>query len=465
MVAIWILVVLCIAGGLFMGRFFMAMQAELRSAKRSGVEPVHIHEISNQNPSPFGEPAGGAVSSATHRKVVPIRRNSKTAIWLMGVMLVAGTSRGQTSSGGSQNAPQTNQVGEPWQYGVSVDAAYLKDFNDPANGRFRSRGTTYKVDEPIVDMTAAYLRKAPAEASRWGLELTVQAGQDTRVFGFSPTAPNLPGSTGLRHFGPTDVSYLAPIGKGLTIQGGIFSSLIGYDGLYAKDNFNYSRPWGADFTPYLMLGINASYPVTSKLTATGFVVNGYWHLGNANGVPSFGGQLAYKATGHVNLKQTVMYGPHQSDTALEFWRFLSDTIAEYKADRFTTALEYHVGTEKVAAPGNPQPVWMAAQLPFHLVLNKHWSVTERPEVYWDSTGRITGFAQTVKANTATLEYRIPYQKAAAIFRIEHRVDDSRGPGGGFFTSRTASPGVVGLAPTQHLLAFALILTFDSSFRR
>jgi hypothetical protein len=296
------------------------------------------------------------------------------------------------------------------------------------------------------------------------MELTAQTGVDSRVFGFSATAPNLPGWEGLRHLGPTDVSYLAPVGKGLTIQGGIFSSLIGYDGLYAKDNFNYTRPWGADFTPYLMLGVNASYPFTSKLTVTGFVVNGYWHLANANAVPSFGGQVAYKATSRWTLKETAIYGPHQSDTSAEFWRFLTDTIAEYKTDRFTTAFEYHVGAEKVAAAGQPQAVWMASQLPLHFVINKHWSVTERPEVYWDNTGRITGFAQTIKANTATLEYRLPIEKATAIFRLEHRVDDSRGPGGGFFVTHSSSPGVVGLTPTQHLLAVAVILTFDSSFR-
>ncbi len=85
------------------------------------------------------------------------------------------------------------------------------------------------------------------------MEFTLQGGQDSRIFGFSATAPNLLGSEWLRHLGPTDVSYFAPVGKGLTVQAGIFSSFIGYDSLYAKDNFNYTRPWGADFTPYLMM--------------------------------------------------------------------------------------------------------------------------------------------------------------------------------------------------------------------
>ncbi len=361
-------------------------------------------------------------------------------------------------------APIDPQPADPqWLYGGFLDAAYLLDFNHPSNHLFRSRGTAYKVDEPILNMGAAYLRKTTTESSRWGMELTVQGGQDSKIFGFSATAPDLGGSEWLRHFGPTDVSYLAPVGKGLTVQTGIFSSLIGYDSLYAKDNFNYTRPWGADFTPYLMMGVNASYPFTNKLTGTVFVVNGYWHLADANSVPSSGGQVVYKLTDHTTLKGTALFGPHQSDTGFGFWRFLWDSIAEWKTDRVTTAFEYHVGTEKVAATGDPRALWMFAQLPVHWSFCKGWSATVRPEVYWDRDGRLTGFRQTVKANTTTLEYRIPFREVNAIVRMEHRIDDSRGPGGGFFRGDEVAPGIVGLTPTQNLLILGVILTFDSHF--
>ncbi len=366
-----------------------------------------------------------------------------------------------SSQGGQSDSTAALTPDPVWFYGAFVDAGYLLDFNHPANDLFRSRGTAYKVDYPLINMAGACIRKTASESSRWGMELTVQAGQDSRVFGFSSTAPNLPGYEGLRHLGPTDVSYVAPVGKGLTIQGGIFSSLIGYDSLYAKDNFSYTRPWGADFTPYLMIGVNASYPFTAKLTGTVFLVNGYWHLANANHVPSWGSQAAYKMTSHTTLKETVLIGPHQSDTSSEFWRFLWDSILERKTNRLTIAIEYHVGTEKLSEAGDPRALWMAAQLPFHWVFNKHWSATVRPEVYWDRDGRLTGFRQTVKANTTTLEYRLPYRDFAATFRLEHRIDDSRGPQGGFFRGGEIAPGVVALTPTQNLLILGVILTFDS----
>jgi hypothetical protein len=312
-------------------------------------------------------------------------------------------------------------------------------------------------------MSALYLRKVASESSRWGTELTVQFGSDSEVFGFSATAPPIDGAKELRHLGPTDVSYLVPVGKGLTLQGGIFSSLIGYDSLYAKDNFNYTRPWGADFTPYLMMGVNAQYPISAHWNAALFVVNGYWHLAHANNVPSSGTQLAYKPSEHLSLKQTMLYGPHQSDTALEFWRLLSDSIAEWKRGTATIAFEYQVADEKIASLGSPRALWMSSQIPAHWVVDKHWSATIRPEVAWDRNGRWTGYSQTVKAVTSTLEYRVPYRAATAIVRLEHRWDDSRGPQGGFFIDGDASPQVPKLTPGQQLLGMGVILTFDSSF--
>ncbi len=279
------------------------------------------------------------------------------------------------------------------------------------------------------------------------------------MFGFSATAPNIAGAEWLTHLGPTNLSYAAPIGSGVTIQAGIFNSLIGYDSLYAKDNVSYTRPWGAEYTPYLMLGLNASYPFSNTLTGTVAVVNGYWHLAHANDVPSVVGQIAVKSGDQVTFKQTILYGPHQSDTSLEFWRVLSDSIVERKSEAVTVALEYQLGAEHLDVPGKPLALWTAAQLPLHWTVRPPWSVTLRPEVAWDRDGRWIGSPQSVVALTTTLEYRIPLGRTLTIMRLEHRIDSSHGDGGGFFTG-----GDTMLTPRQNLLTVAAIFTFDTPTR-
>src|SRR5260370_18568515 len=287
------------------------------------------------------------------------------------------------NNGNAQDVPPAQPPMPLWQYGGFIDLGYSLDFNHPDNNSFRNRSTAWRVDEVDLNMAGGYVKKRTSEQSRWGEESMIQGGRTSEGFGFSATAPNLPGSPGLRHIGLANVSYLAPAGKGLTVQGGIFASLIGYDSLYAKDNFNYTRPWGADYTPYLMLGVNASYPFTEKLAGALFLVNGYWHLANANSVPSSGGQITYKTTPLVTIKDTVLYGPAQSNTSLSYWRFLSDSIMERKTDRVTIAFEYIYSGERVAAPGHSPALMTTGQLPVHWALTKRLSATVRPEFTWD----------------------------------------------------------------------------------
>ncbi len=364
---------------------------------------------------------------------------------------------------GIREEPNVNQRAEKadWHYGGFVDLGYSFDFNFPANHLFRNRSTTPRVNELDLNMGGVYVRKDATEQSRWGMELLGHGGQDAKEFGFHVNQPKVGSSDQLRHFGRASLSYLAPVGNGLTIQGGLFTSLIGYDSLYAKDNFSYTRPWGGDYTPYLMFGVNASYPFNERLTGTVFVINGYFHLSHPNDQPSYGGQLSYKATPRLTIKETIYYGPDQSDTAIEFWRFLSDSIAEWKGEAVTIAFEYQIGTERLAVPGTPRIFWTAGQLPIHWRFNDPWSVTVRPEFYWDRNGRLTGFEQFVKAVTTTLGYRVPYKWTNAILRLEHRFDESTGVGGGFFKGNEIGPGVIGRTAAQHLLIFSAVVTFDS----
>lgn len=368
----------------------------------------------------------------------------------------------QPSTVGSSNSGQHDSIQPGWHYGGFVDLGYSLNFNFPENHLWRNRSTTARVNELDLNMAGVSVRKDASESSRWGLEFLVHGGQDAKEFGFHANQPKVGSSDQLRHFGRANASYLTPIGNGLTVQAGLFNSLIGYDSLYAKDNINYTRPWIGDYSPYLMFGANTSYPFTDQLTGTLFVINGYFHLSHPNSVPSYGGQLAYKPSQQWTWKETVYYGPEQSDTAVEFWRLFFDTIVEWKGDEVTVAFEHQIGTENLAsALGHPRTFWTGAILPVRWNVSGPWSVAVRPEFYWDRNGRLTGFEQFVKAVTTTLEYRVPYKWMNTFMRLEHRYDESTGSGGGFFRKGEIAPGVIGLTSAQHMAIFSVIWTFDS----
>ena len=391
------------------------------------------------------------------------------SVWLCTGLTPVPASAAESSPGEPGNdqsvtgisTPSPPDAGTPekplWHYGGFIDLGYSLDFNFPDNHLFRNRSTTPRVNELDLNMAGVYVRKDATESSRWGTEWLVQAGEDSKAFGFATSLPKVSGSDVWRHFGRANVSYLAPAGNGLTLQAGLFNSFIGYESLYAKDNGNYTRAWIADYSPYLMFGVNAQYQFNERWSGAFFIINDYFHLENSNSVPSYGSQVQYKPASAWTLKETVYYGPDQSNTDIEFWRFFSDSIVEWKDDELTVGFDYQIGTQKNAsAPGNPRDFYTGATIETRWHITGPWTVSVRPEFFWDRNGLMTGSEQFIKAITTTAEYRLPYMWTNTICRLEYRYDDSTGAGGGFYkgTNNLLTPG-------QQMLIFALIGAFDS----
>lgn len=314
-------------------------------------------------------------------------------------------------------------------------------------------------------MVTGYLRKDPTLQSRWGMELGIQGGYDTNALVPEPIPGRdkpVEGADTLRHIAKANASYLAPVGNGLTLTAGLFPSYIGYQSFYAKDNLHYTRSYLNDYAPYFMFGLAARYPVSDRLALNAFVINGYNYLSHPNDQPSYGGQAVWRPGSRLKLIQNLYYGPDQTNTSWRFWRLFSDSIIEWKDGRLTLALAYDIGTENAAEqPGHPRTFWTGGAFYAHWNVSGPWSLAVRPAFYWDRNGRMTGGEQFIKAITTTAEYRLRAGMHSLIARLEYRYDESRGPGGGFFKGGELAPGVIGLAPEQHLLLFSLIWAFDS----
>jgi hypothetical protein len=348
-----------------------------------------------------------------------------------------------------------------WHFGGYVDLGYVYNFNQPANGLWRSKGTTFELNNPRVNMFMGYVQKDATPQSRWGLEFGAQGGIDTdNLVTESPPPANKPigGADTLRHFYRANASYLFPVGNGLEVTAGLINSYIGHESYHAIQNPNYTRGYLADNVPYFMFGVQASYPVHDTLTLSLFSINGYNYLANPNDQFSYGLQMIWEASPKLTLTQNFYYGPDQERTNLQFWRFLSDSILEWKSDEFLLAFSYDVGTEKQAERvGDPQFVWMASAVWTKWHVAGPWSLAFRPELYWDPQGLISGAEQLIQAYTTTLEYQLSFltfNKAVAM--LEYRYDRSTGSGGGFYKGVDNR-----LVSNQHQVLLGLMWTFDS----
>jgi putative OmpL-like beta-barrel porin-2 len=347
-----------------------------------------------------------------------------------------------------------------WHYGGYLDVGYTRDANHPENGLWRSKSTTFKADDPKLNMVMGYVRKYATPKSRWGMEIGLQDGIDTE--GLVPSAPpeaNIPitHAERYRHISNTNLSYLLPVGEGLGVTAGLFQGYPGYESYHAIDNLNYTRGYITDNVPYYLLGAKAAYSCNETLDLNLFAVTGYNYLANPNDLPSLGLQMVWRKHSEITFTQNIYYGADQKNTDIQFWRFFSDSIFEWKRDPFVLAVAFDVGAEKQAEQiDTPWNHWMAGALWFGYNLGGAWNLALRPEFYWDKDGLITAVEQFIQAYTLTLKYRFsPFKSNKMAANLEYRYDRSTGSEGGFYRGSDNR-----LVPDQHLLIIALTWSFD-----
>jgi hypothetical protein len=155
------------------------------------------------------------------------------------------------------------------------------------------------------------------------------------------------------------------------------------------------------------------------------------------------------------LTQNLYYGPDQEETNIEFWRFFSDTIVEWKKDRFLLAAAVDFGTEKQARlPGQPRYHWASWALWARWQFAERWSVALRPEFYRDPDGQMTGARQSIHAYTGTVKYEFSPRRHRLVGSFEVRYDRSTGDESGFYEGPDND-----LVPDQTLALVGLLWSF------
>lgn len=157
---------------------------------------------------------------------------------------------------------------------LGVDGYYGYNFNQPI-GRVNLL-RAYDVSSNTFSLNqASFILKRdpdPAGGRRFGARLDLQFGQATATL--QGNAANEPRPEIYRPLFQVYGTYVAPLGKGLTIDFGKWASSIGIEGNYSKDQMNYSRSLWFDFLPFYHMGLRASYKVSGTLGLNYWLVNG-----------------------------------------------------------------------------------------------------------------------------------------------------------------------------------------------
>ena len=197
-------------------------------------------------------------------------------------------------------------------------------------------------------MAEVWLTKAPTADSRVGFKLKLNFGPATSNFIHAAE----PGGSPYQNIQEAYVSYLAPAGKGLQIDAGVFVTPAGAEVIEAKDNPNYSRSLlFALAIPYYHSGVRATYAPNDKVSLMAGLVNGWNNIVENNTGKTILGSVTLKPNAKVTVAENYIVGPEEAKDN-DHYRNVSDTIVTLSPDPMATViLNYDWGHEAVGGLG------------------------------------------------------------------------------------------------------------------
>jgi hypothetical protein len=295
----------------------------------------------------------------------------------------------------------------PWYDAIAfhgfVSTAYSHNFNKPDSMINSYRVFDFDDNSMKVDVVEISLSTSQVAAGEAGFRLDVTAGS---------SIPKITRSAGLET-GDLDVQtayviYNAPLGSGLRLDFGKFTTPMGYEVIEGYDGFNdnYSRSLLFGYAvPFTHTGLRTSYAFTSGLSATLMLVNGWDVAVDNNRSKSVGAQIGWLPVSGMNLLVNYMTGPEKSGNDQDSRRVL-DIVGVYAIGEMATiGVNLDFGTEEHSAVDGSTAEWGGMALYARFNLHQDVSVSIRGEQFEDRDGIRTGVAQTLREVTLTPEYR------------------------------------------------------------
>lgn len=312
----------------------------------------------------------------------------------LGLDLVALTEWG----GGKFPMPPMEHFGEGLALGVILDGSYTYNFGKPETGENALRIFDTANDRPMFNLAQFSLVRETDEKTPLGLGMVLDTGEN----------PNVSGANESLNGENWDMQQLwgevrLPIGEGLTLRGGKFATIIGYEVIEPINN-QLSRSWAFGLAiPFTHIGVLAAYPFSEKFTMKAGVINGWDNvLGHETGPAGLAGVFADP----VDIFSWSLSGAAgaNGDHALT----VLDAIGIFKTpdEKFSIALNLDWGHEGSGGPDNlPAANWVAASLNPRYDFNHFVSTSGRVEVFHDPQGARTGGAQTLTHGALTFHLR------------------------------------------------------------
>lgn len=373
------------AAGLFAAFVAIACSPASR-AEDQPLPPAATQPAPASQPAATAQPAASAQPSADQRlqelekevellqqEIASLKTDSTASMKTAAYAIPGGQPAGFTPGAAGDDAPAKISIASllgPVTLSGFGDVYYSYDNNHPFNNQAGLRSFEAPTNGFNFNMAELILDKAPdamSTESRLGYHVSAGYGYAAKLINGSDAPPVsvffVPSNgfaDGSNFFlKEAYLSYLFPVGKGLTVTVGKFVTPMGAEVIESGSNWNYSRGLLFDYAiPFFHFGASAKYAFNSQWALTGYMVNGWNNtlinhaaivniatlpgfgpiapnpiVGQSAGL-TYGASLAYTPNMKWAVTENYFAGPvtdgiGENLQTLNEWKQISDTVITY----------------------------------------------------------------------------------------------------------------------------------------
>lgn len=137
--------------------------------------------------------------------------------------------------------------------------------------------------------------------------------------------------------------------RGIWINFGILPSPYTNEGPVSRDNLMYTRGLAPENVPYYLSGAKITFPLSEKINAYLFLINGWQEIKDVNSAKSIGTQLEYQLNTKSSLNWNTYFGDESSALNPEYgMRYFTDFYWQYNSGkRWKTTSCAYIGWQDV----------------------------------------------------------------------------------------------------------------------
>lgn len=319
------------------------------------------------------------------------------------------------------------------EVGGYLDTSWTFNIDEPRPANGGNVGRIFDVDhDDIVDINLLqlYIDNLPQDVGSVGFRFDVGIGEDATAIGgdFDQGGGGFLADDSVNIY-QAFLSYIAPVGNGLTIDVGRFATWHGYEVIESPGNDNFSRSLLFGYAvPFTHTGLRLTYPINDMVEVSGGVTQGWDTVEDNNDGKTFHLAVRYTPTEDIYIQNSFAYGPEMTGNDSDYL-FLYDLVATWNlTEDWTIGANFDWANNEDAIGGTADAEWWGVGAYVRYDVNEDLYLAVRGEYFSDDDAvRLPQGAPGTAANEDMWEvtFTAGYQIAEDLLgRFEYRHDEA-----------------------------------------